>query len=69
MGQKAYEFHPVGKVDNRDKEGVWILDGGRMGLALKWKCPFCFDRDSKPKPFCHGCGAKLVKGKNYEIQL
>ena len=45
--------------DNRDKEGKWILDGGRMVIAYKYKCPFCHDRDTAPKPFCHGCGARL----------
>lgn len=60
MGRPKYSRFKV-NLDNRDKEGTWILDGERMAIAYKWKCPFCFDRDTSPKPYCHNCGAKLNK--------
>jgi hypothetical protein len=59
--KKAYDYHRVALYDNRHKEGEWIRDGSKMVVAMPWKCPFCHDRDTKPKPYCHGCGAKLRK--------
>lgn len=50
--------------DNRDKEGVWINDGGRMAMLMKYKCSLCYKRSIEPEPFCPGCGAKMSKEKN-----
>ena len=68
MAKHKYEMFPYKVEDNRDKTGKWILDGGRLAIAYKWKCPFCFDRDVEAKPYCHNCGARLTKEDDYSVK-
>ena len=68
MGRHAQNFPNGNKkiYDNRDKEGVWIFDGGRMGLLMKYKCSLCYKRSIEAEPYCPGCGAKMHKEKNID---
>ena len=68
MAKKKIELHPELVEDNRDRHGTWILDGGRLAIAYKWKCPFCFDRDVEPKPYCHNCGARLTREDDRHVK-